>query len=291
MRGGRAPRPRGELLAGEPVRRVRLQMLETEPLTDRVTTSLADGDSLRYYPAFAGPSRDALDAQDPVAARWAAQLLLVQRLDGGLTIGDTHTADEPFAFGLDETPYRHLLGAAAALLGREPPVGARALGRGLQPADRVGGSRPVPPPDGRAGGRAGDGGRRARDDPVAGHRPGDLRVSAPPGVELVCCDMAGTTVVDDGLVMAAFSAALAVLAPDPADPGRDQMTRYVVDTMGTSKIEVFRKLAADEATARRANAAFEGAYAARVAAGEARAVPGAATCCSPCCAAVGSASP
>ena len=35
-----------------PTRRVRLQMLETAPYPGRLTTALADGDSMRYYPAF-----------------------------------------------------------------------------------------------------------------------------------------------------------------------------------------------------------------------------------------------
>ncbi len=33
------------------------------------------------------------------------QLLMVQRADGGLTIGDTHVYDEPFDFAVDESPY------------------------------------------------------------------------------------------------------------------------------------------------------------------------------------------
>ena len=36
------------------------------------------------------------------------QLLCVQRLHGGLTIGDTHEYDEPFAFDVDEAPYAYL---------------------------------------------------------------------------------------------------------------------------------------------------------------------------------------
>ncbi len=50
----------GPHLAGferPPVRRVRLQMLQTEPFEHRLTTSVADGDSLRYYPAFDLPGR------------------------------------------------------------------------------------------------------------------------------------------------------------------------------------------------------------------------------------------
>ena len=42
---------------------------------------------------------------------------MVQRLDGGLTIGDTHEYDEPFAFDVDEDAYDHLRARAQALLG------------------------------------------------------------------------------------------------------------------------------------------------------------------------------
>jgi FAD dependent oxidoreductase TIGR03364 len=99
------------------VRRVRLQMMQTAPLDARFTTALADGDSLRYYPAFDLPGRDRLPPQQGAAAQTRAQLLLVQRADGGLTIGDTHEYAEPFAFDLDEDAYDHLRGRAEALLG------------------------------------------------------------------------------------------------------------------------------------------------------------------------------
>ena len=59
----------GPHLAGwerPPVRRVRLQMLQTEPLRPALTTSVADGDSLRYYPAYDLPGRALL----PRSPRW-----------------------------------------------------------------------------------------------------------------------------------------------------------------------------------------------------------------------------
>jgi FAD dependent oxidoreductase TIGR03364 len=114
----------GPHLAGyqrPPVRRVRLQMMQTEPFAGRLTTSVADGDSLRYYPAFDLPGRDRLPPQAPAAAAARAQLLLVQRLDGGLTIGDTHEYDEPFAFDVHEDAYDHLRGRAERLLGAPLP--------------------------------------------------------------------------------------------------------------------------------------------------------------------------
>jgi FAD dependent oxidoreductase TIGR03364 len=111
----------GELVADLPVRRVRLQMAQTEPLGEPLSTSVADGDSFRYYPAFdAGPLNEA-QPQPPSAREHAMQLLMVQRLDGGLTIGDTHAYAEPFDFDVVERPYDHLTEVAGALLGRPLP--------------------------------------------------------------------------------------------------------------------------------------------------------------------------
>jgi FAD dependent oxidoreductase TIGR03364 len=106
---------------GRGLRRVRLQMLQTSPFPGRLTTSVADGDSLRYYPAYDVPGRALLAPQSPAAAAARAQLLLVQRADGGLTIGDTHEYDEPFTFDVDEDAYDHLRARAEALLGTELP--------------------------------------------------------------------------------------------------------------------------------------------------------------------------
>ncbi|MFD8336492.1 TIGR03364 family FAD-dependent oxidoreductase [Streptomyces solisilvae] len=107
-----------------PVRRVRLQMMQTEPLGEPLTTSVADADSFRYYPAYASPALDALNGRRPqagTAAEHRMQLLMVQRADGGLTIGDTHEYEHPFAFDTLEDPYDHLTGVVEALLGRPLP--------------------------------------------------------------------------------------------------------------------------------------------------------------------------
>ena len=108
------------------LRRVRLQMLETAPLPATLTTSLADADSLRYYPAYETAPLAELGAQHAVAAEHHLQLLVVQRPDGGLTIGDTHQYGEPFDFALCEDPTTELLSRAEAILGtRLPPVRRR----------------------------------------------------------------------------------------------------------------------------------------------------------------------
>ena len=83
-------------------------------------------------------------------------------------------------------------------------------------------------------------------------------------IQLAVLDMAGTTVADDGLVISSFEAA-ATAAGIPADgPERDRARQYVLDTMGQSKIVVFRALFGTEDLAQRANAAFEDAYAAAI---------------------------
>ncbi|WUS95255.1 TIGR03364 family FAD-dependent oxidoreductase [Streptomyces sp. NBC_00708] len=109
---------------GLPVRRVRLQMMQTDPLGDTLTTSIADADSFRYYPAYGGPALDALNdgqAQAPTASAHRMQLLMVQRRDGGLTVGDTHEYEHPFSFDTVEEPYEHLAAVVESFLGRPLP--------------------------------------------------------------------------------------------------------------------------------------------------------------------------
>jgi len=91
-------------------------------------------------------------------------------------------------------------------------------------------------------------------------------------LELVVFDMAGTTVVDDGLVEAAFGRAWdAVVA---TEEGRDAAMEHVRATMGQSKIDVFRGLG-DEETAQAMNAAFEGAFRSLIEEGRCEPIPGA----------------
>ena len=89
---------------------------------------------------------------------------------------------------------------------------------------------------------------------------------------VVCLDMAGTTVRDGNAVMAAFGAAIGRRnLPDEYDGAM----KYARDTMGQSKIEVFRHILGEEDAAQAANAAFEEHYAGAVAAGEISPMPGA----------------
>ncbi|CAB4907090.1 unannotated protein [freshwater metagenome] len=93
----------------------------------------------------------------------------------------------------------------------------------------------------------------------------------PTPLRLACLDIAGTTVSDDGLVMAAFIRAL-----ERTDiPLTSPTLEYVTATMGQSKIQVFTAITGEVARAHHANSAFEAAYAELVAGGVASLIPGA----------------
>jgi len=95
-------------------------------------------------------------------------------------------------------------------------------------------------------------------------------------VQLVVFDMAGTTVKDDGLVERAFALAADRTGITSSAEQREEALDYVRETMGQSKIEVFRALTGDEDVAVRANEAFEVAYSELVASVGVEAIPGAA---------------
>ncbi len=96
------------------------------------------------------------------------------------------------------------------------------------------------------------------------------------GITLAVLDMAGTTVTDGGLVDGAFLDALVAVGIGADDPDNDQRIRYVHDTMGQSKITVFRHLLDDETRAQAALAGFEASIRRRIDDGEVAALPGAA---------------
>jgi phosphonatase-like hydrolase len=91
---------------------------------------------------------------------------------------------------------------------------------------------------------------------------------------LVCLDMAGTTVRDDGAVDAAFTSALAAVGVTPGSRFYEEAELVVHQTMGWSKADVFAKLFEPD-EARDATAAFAAAYEAIVAAGDVAEIPGA----------------
>ncbi|HEX3713512.1 MAG TPA: HAD family hydrolase [Trebonia sp.] len=92
-------------------------------------------------------------------------------------------------------------------------------------------------------------------------------------ISVVCLDMAGTTVRDDNTVVEAFAAAIA--SQNLTARAFHDAMKYARDTMGHSKIEVFRHIFGAEDTAQAANAAFEKHYAGAVANGDIAPMPGA----------------
>jgi len=96
-----------------------------------------------------------------------------------------------------------------------------------------------------------------------------------PDITVACLDMAGTTVADDGSVMAAFAAAMSESGIVPGGPGYAEADEIVRVTMGQSKIEVFRRILGSEERAQHANAVFEASYGQAVRAGQVSPLPGA----------------
>ncbi|MGW6409244.1 phosphonatase-like hydrolase [Streptomyces vinaceus] len=92
---------------------------------------------------------------------------------------------------------------------------------------------------------------------------------------LVVLDMAGTTVADGGLVERAFELAAERIGVEPGTAEHEAKLQYIRDTMGESKISVFRHLFGTEEMAQRANSAFEEAYGELVDGGLIAPVPGA----------------
>ena len=95
-------------------------------------------------------------------------------------------------------------------------------------------------------------------------------------IQLAVIDMAGTTVADDGLVVSAFESAASAAGLPESGPQRDEARQYVLDTMGQSKISVFRALLGTEELAQQANAAFEASYEQLIDEGRAEPIDGAA---------------
>lgn len=92
---------------------------------------------------------------------------------------------------------------------------------------------------------------------------------------LVCLDMAGTTVRDEGTVEAAFHSALGAVGIEEGSARAAEAEVVIRETMGRSKADVFAALL-DVPEAAAATAAFAAAYETRVAAGEVVPIPGAA---------------
>lgn len=92
---------------------------------------------------------------------------------------------------------------------------------------------------------------------------------------VACLDMAGTTVSDGGAVNAAFQAGLDAGGIGPDHPRRGVAMAYVAETMGQSKLEVFRHILGDDDVAARALVGFEERWDDLLTGGVVTALPGA----------------
>lgn len=95
-------------------------------------------------------------------------------------------------------------------------------------------------------------------------------------IRLAVLDMAGTTVSDGGVVERSFVEALTGMGFDPDGEQMRAHLDYVRETMGQSKITVFRSVfGGDEDQAQEANRRFERAFDAAVSRGDIEPLPGA----------------
>lgn len=113
------------LLSGAPLRRVFLQMARLEDPGVTLTTSIASADSLRFYPGYQGEALAGLEPIRPLVKDMVMQLLLQQRVDGSLTMGDTHIYEEPFPHEMREDCYELLLDDVESIIGVRPSVQTR----------------------------------------------------------------------------------------------------------------------------------------------------------------------
>lgn len=110
-----------DLLRTAPLRKVHLQMARLANPNFNVTTSIANADSLRYYPGYKGTALEKLEPAKPIVEELTMQLLLQQRVDGTLTIGDTHVYQEPFPHEMREDAYEYLTDEISAIFGSKAP--------------------------------------------------------------------------------------------------------------------------------------------------------------------------
>jgi phosphonatase-like hydrolase len=92
---------------------------------------------------------------------------------------------------------------------------------------------------------------------------------------MLALDVAGTTVQDQGVVLAAFESAFSNLVPEIWAERSQELMDYAVATMGQSKIEVFTAMLGEGAKAHMANVEFEKAYLRAIEQGGAKPIDGA----------------
>ncbi len=94
----------------------RLLMAQSKPIEQRISPSIADADTMRYYPFFQFQDAPALADQPELLSRFGTQLLMVQRAGGEFTLGDTHNYDPGGEFQIDISISAYFIQKANALL-------------------------------------------------------------------------------------------------------------------------------------------------------------------------------
>ncbi len=98
-----------------------LAMASTHAATFSLAPTIADSDSLRYYPFFQPFVSKHLSDQDPLPLRHGAQLLARQLTDGTIILGDSHYYDQPTRFKVDIEIVDHFRAKLGSLLNADIP--------------------------------------------------------------------------------------------------------------------------------------------------------------------------
>jgi FAD dependent oxidoreductase TIGR03364 len=109
--------------------RIRVQLLQTEPLTADFATQVADVHTLARHRVLGPELIEAGAPSDPLLGEFDLRFNCVPRASGALTVGEAREVQEPFDFDLAERPAKVLLGRLEQFLGRPaPPVVRRWYG-------------------------------------------------------------------------------------------------------------------------------------------------------------------
>ncbi|MDR9363661.1 MAG: FAD-dependent oxidoreductase [Microbacteriaceae bacterium] len=115
-------------LQSAPLKKTYVQMARMENPGFEIPTSISNADSLRYYPGYAGSQLADLPPQSELGKELVMQLLLQQRVDGTLTIGDSHQYVEPFDHELREDAYEYMVDSIEKIIGVAPKITSRWAG-------------------------------------------------------------------------------------------------------------------------------------------------------------------
>jgi FAD dependent oxidoreductase TIGR03364 len=103
------------------LKRVRIQMLQTEPVPAEVRTIVADTTSLLRHLRRSAATGGGLPGPNCPAGEYEVRFNCSQRETGALTVGESREYDEPFEFDLAERPAKAMLSRLGDVLGSPAP--------------------------------------------------------------------------------------------------------------------------------------------------------------------------